>query len=903
MPVPVGWSAQLPMSAPWPSTAKGQPSLLADSDSDEGLPIGLPGDRDEKDPPAPQQAEAEQEAEAEASPKPVPQAVGFDIDIYNFGGSFDASRPAKTGPSDALIARLARKTNREAGRQRRKRESEGRAQQREKRANARQRRAARGVSETRDARGTSETRGEEEEGEEAAPSCQPASGPIGVGVGIEDQETPEVLVAPDELSATEKVDFKSQVALFGEMLVRKVRSSKWQHRVEGLKELQSSLRSFPVGRHKPKVLELVAGVLAWTIGDSVLHVFKQTVALWNHLLTDYVMDMEPTDVTSKFKPPTRLAVARLGDTNGRVRDLTQQLLLSLARHPRIGPEFVGSFATGGAPGSLSASIESVASDRAVGSGQSGGDDCSPDRVPCPGLVTACGGGSSAVRAAGGAGWKLAIGKLGLAMALVQEHNLADAGPLGVGAVMGMAAEALNIPNAKVRKTASALVVEVYKREGKTCEAYLVDVSAAALKLLKQEIEIEICDVSALEAAESKGQEEDDLANLEPELRMSEAQRERLLRWQALLGDRSLVCLLSRKWKLRDNVFSRLRTRLEAILEAPPSQDTGGATLFDPENSQLTRAAFEALVQVAEVGLHDSIPTLLVSCCHFLRPVMELYQRYLPAEEIRGLLHPILGRVVNQVSHGTTATVQACLDLLQFLANQPKVGVTFLSEFLTECDPEQEKHWKVLLARLRVLLALIPAHGFGETNMPIDRVMSFTVSCFQSPSGKVRSVAVQVIIEAYKKCGNGIRIYLRNQKPVLLQELKEKLAKVARKERTKSAPVHTLASIVQPLGVEDELDRVMPGRPSTFPTFEAEATPAEALPLRERVAQWRREGNPVPVQETAGTPNWPPMSGMPQPGPLRPVVTLRDPGVARGGGMSAVLSAASGSVTGSKLIFS
>lgn len=254
-------------------------------------------------------------------------------------------------------------------------------------------------------------------------------------------------------------------------------------------------------------------------------------------------------------------------------------------------------------------------------------------------------------------------------------------------------------------------------------------------------------------------------------------------------------------------------------------------------------------------------------------------------------------MVSQVSHGTTAMVQACLDLLQFLANQPKVGVTFLSEFLTECDPEQEKHWKVLLARLRVLLALIPAHGFGETNMPIDRVMSFTVSCFQSPSGKVRSVAVQVIIEAYKKCGNGIRVYLRNQKPVLLQELKEKLAKVARKERTKSAPVHTLASIVQPLGVEDELDRVMPGRPSTFPTFEAEATSAEAPSVRERVAQWRREGGslPCPVQETAGTPNWPPSSAM---GSLGPVITLRDPGVARGGGLGAALSGTRG-----KLIFS
>merc|ERR1719456_868333 len=151
----------------------------------------------------------------------------------------------------------------------------------------------------------------------------------------------------------------------------------------------------------------------------------------------------------------------------------------------------------------------------------------------------------------------------------------------------------------------------------------------------------------------------------------------------------------------------------------------------------------------------------------------------------------------------------------------------------------------MLARLTILLQYIPVFDFtdhaGSSGMSTEQVMSYTVSCFQSPNGKVRSAAVGVIIEVYKKCGNVIRIYLRNQKPALLNQLKEKITKVARKDRTKSAPIQTLASIVQPLGVEDEMDRIMPSRPATFSTvLEHDVMEPERESVRERVTQWKRE---------------------------------------------------------------
>ncbi len=46
-------------------------------------------------------------------------------------------------------------------------------------------------------------------------------------------------------------------------------------------------------------------------------------------------------------------------------------------------------------------------------------------------------------------------------------------------------------------------------------------------------------------------------------------------------------------------------------------------------------------------------------------------------------------------------------------------------------------------------------------------MTFAVSTFQSPNGKVRKAAVNLILEVYKKAGNIVRTYLRNQKPALV----------------------------------------------------------------------------------------------------------------------------------------
>ena len=154
-------------------------------------------------------------------------------------------------------------------------------------------------------------------------------------------------------------------------------------------------------------------------------------------------------------------------------------------------------------------------------------------------------------------------------------------------------------------------------------------------------------------------------------------------------------------------------------------------------------------------------------------------------------------------------------------------------------------WKITLARLRILLHLTTLFEFegNGKGLSTEEVMQYTVGSFQCTNGKVRGAAVEVIIEVYKKCGNVIRVYLRNQKQALLTDLKDRIARVARKDRTKSAPIQTLSSMIQPLDVEDGLESVMPSRPATFPAALEIEDPTMQQPkdsMKAKIQRWKHE---------------------------------------------------------------
>eukprot|EP00993_Chasmostoma_nieuportense_P000653 NODE_1600_length_1444_cov_36.983295_g1518_i0.p1 GENE.NODE_1600_length_1444_cov_36.983295_g1518_i0~~NODE_1600_length_1444_cov_36.983295_g1518_i0.p1 ORF type:complete len:249 (-),score=67.87 NODE_1600_length_1444_cov_36.983295_g1518_i0:54-800(-) len=173
-----------------------------------------------------------------------------------------------------------------------------------------------------------------------------------------------------------------------------------------------------------------------------------------------------------------------------------------------------------------------------------------------------------------------------------------------------------------------------------------------------------------------------------------------------------------------------------------------------------------------------------------------------------------------------------------MARHKKLGVGFISIHLV-APFESINNPKILISRLELLSEFVTNFGFKSGELSTEATMTFAVSTFQSPNGRVRKTAVNLIIEVYKKAGNIVRTYIENQKPTLVSELKSKIMKIARKDRTKSAPIQRLVTIVQPLGVDDEEEQAKHRRPKSFPSTIGDMDQAETMTVRERVQQWRQ----------------------------------------------------------------
>ena len=652
---------------------------------------------------------------------------------------------------------------------------------------------------------------------------------IGIESGIEDTGP---LSLPMELSSDQCNAYRQCIKVCGLEVTTYLKSVKWQHRIEGIALLKHTLHEI---RNIPKkvILETILLQVKILIEDSVIQVYRSTVGLVRYLMISLINDMLPEDVQPAMAYPVPALIYKLGDMNARVRELALDLLLEMSSHSCLGVSFIAS------------------------------------------LVSPC----TPAQAASSSYWKYIIGILNLLSALVASHPLStddEDDKFSVHSVMTIALQGLNVTSNKVRKTAISVVVQVYRKVGANCEAYLNGINASIVKQLKQDIEREgLSDLNVLQIAATRGEEEEDHAHFCLEERtLTPEQNESIDRWQALLGSNAISCIHSKKWRLRDRVFERLRAQIKTAIDIQNQGQESNSNsqsqcnepsllskFYDPRNYQLTRAVFESLMEIVEKGLGDAIPQLIMSCILFMRSVLDLYIPVISVEHLQWHIKPVVQKLVTHVS-GTTSTVtRAALEMMQHLSKSSKLGVKFISEIVVCPDTvpkvtsgNVKEGWKVTLARLMIVNDLVKEYSFCDEELSVETVMHFSAGSFQSPSGKVRSAAVAVIIEVYKKCGNVIRSYLRYQKPAILNDLKERIAKLARKDRTKSAPIQTLASIVQPLGVEDELEKVLPTRPSTFPAALEIDEEIPTVSITSRISKWKRQQNgeeqPAPTPPTS-----------------------------------------------------
>jgi hypothetical protein len=621
---------------------------------------------------------------------------------------------------------------------------------------------------------------------------------IGVGVGIADQPQ-QPIAPPAELTEEQREKSSKMIAVFGEEIVRGLYSQKWIHRMDTMKEVTASIFTYKSSKKsvKTRMLEVFMQVVATLLLDSVLQVYLQCMEFFKLVVGDFASDINPDVLKEHLGPLLPTLLQRTGDMNSRICGAASDVFLFLAAQPQVGVSFVSEFCT--------APIENMNA------------------------------------------FKQVIARLNLILALITEYNFghADSG-LSPERVMAVIVDALNGSNPRVRKQASLVVVEAYKRLGKRTEMYLRGCKPSTLKFLKTEIEVELCDIDALTDADVKTQEEDDLHVVE---QFSEEETRKMQPLVEAFGP-GISCLFSKKWKLRENALDRLRQQLDLgnIWGDPLGPNAQAKT------PNIAKKSFMHCCRVLMIGLQDAVPIVYTMSCNVLQSALEAYSEAIGENDFKLGMENIITLLISRAGDLNTAVKTTTLETLTAVAKQQKIGVGFVATYLLS-PIENLNQWRIVVARLELLEVFVQQFGFNTGGLSTEATMTFAVGTFQSPNGKVRKAAVNLILEVYKKAGNIVRTYLRNQKPALVNELKSKIMKIARKDRTKSAPIQRLANIVQPLGVEEEEAKDSARkRPKSFPNTLGDMETSETMSMRERVQEWKKEKestNPEPEYEEDG----------------------------------------------------
>lgn len=614
-----------------------------------------------------------------------------------------------------------------------------------------------------------------------SPKKEPVT--IGVGIGIEDQ--PQAPIGPPpELTEEQRENSAKLIAVFGEDLVRGLHSQKWVHRMDTIKEVTASMSTYTSGKRtvKVKMLEMFLQVVAALLLDSVLQVYLQCLDFFKAVVGDFASDIDPEVLQDHLGPLMHVLLQRMGDVNARICSGASDFVLYLAALPTVGLRYVSEYVTEPVENALA--------------------------------------------------FKHVIARINLILTLINLYGFADEGGLSPERVMALIVTALNGTNPKVRKQASLVVVEAYKRLGKKTEQYLRACKPSTLKFLKTEIEVELCDIEALADADVKTQEEEDLLVLEP----FEPEEQRKMQPLVEVFGRGIQCLFSKKWKLRENALDRLRQQLEMGTVIPEALGTS------TKGNSGAKKSFMHCCRVLMVGLQDPVPIVYNMSCSVVRSAIAAYAEPISENDFKLGMENVINLLISRCGDLNTSVKTVTVETLTAVAGHEKIGVGFVATFmLTPVDNLNQ--WRMVVARLELLEAFVQQFGFSQGGLSTEATMTFAVSTFQSPNGKVRKAAVNLILEVYKKAGNIVRTYLRNQKPALVNELKSKIMKIARKDRTKSAPIQRLANIVQPLGTDDVdpmEDSEKRRRPKSFPASIGDLETTDTMTVRERVETWKKE---------------------------------------------------------------
>ena len=626
---------------------------------------------------------------------------------------------------------------------------------------------------------------EDVETEATPPRKVGAAETIGVGVGLETMNEPREVLPPPPLSEEDAATFALLVQHFGVDQVQFFRSPRYQDRLQFVRILVEESEQAPPEQPENSLttrsdfrLQLLSAVSA-LVADPVLHVFSAAATHLVDMINQSPELLHDPGVEPVVALTACTLVDRLKDGNARIRDISVNALLTVAQQMNGGAERV---------------LTQL---------------CQDSNGPSEGA-------------------KALLPKIDLASTLcVKEPPLVSkcSAMLAKLGVRGLVST-----NPQVRKRASTFVTQLYRVLGKEVDAYIVGVSAATMKILRSEIESETCAAAPLDDAAQKREEDEDLAAMEADGQPSEAQAAVAARWNSGIKLRSLPCVFSSRWKVRERLANRLCQNV-----------TVGGSCIDFKDS----AAVSCLAEVEVKLLQDTVPAIVsvalslvkLTIPHVLEPLFPPYVTVVLPHLVRCF-------------QGIAAPSPLCRDIILTIARRHQDGAAMVSRLTVAKEHLSQDVCKaaprIVIPRLELLTLLVtefecrPPRG-----VPLDTFMKFALDGLQHPQSKVRTVAGSLVIGAYRVAGKEVLTHLQGVKGPLLDELKLKLQSTPRKDRTSTAPQRHLATIVEPLFADSD------ARPATG---EIKEYTSKRETIRQRIQKWNESNAQLRAEPSSAEPS-------------------------------------------------
>jgi hypothetical protein len=702
-------------------------------------------------------------------------------------------------------------------------------------------------------------------------------GVIGENTGLSEESRTQPVNLNDfqPLSEDERIQFSKEIDVFGLATVARTRAANFQLRVAALEHIRGAFDALYTVGPMP-ALEASFAVLSRLVSDSVLKVSLTACAVYEDVLRQALFITETG--LEQLTPVIHALVAALKDGKSKVYHAASHALHVTAEHDSVGPVIVAealctppseliksatvaSSSTRDEESAI-ASFASTVNSLAITATQSDPlNDTVSSPVGPPGF--------SAKASALAENWRVLGTRVDMCYSLIRAFPLVV--PACEEALMAVGVAGMNCANSKVRRSAIIFVTELYKTLRNAIDPYLPCVRASAtLKLLREEIDVEVTDdPGAIAASDEQRQEATDVAATQAEdvlTQLSDEQRAQLSFWiETLPLCKSLPGLYSSQWRLRKRVLDRL--------VAYPGLGLSDDTVSVPvghSSIDLDHAAV-VLCQVVDATITQHVPAVAIAALAIARSVLQAptWSR----EQKRAFGLPLADGLFkfaasDKVPDAETSVISLLLKLAAtevvrmpgLLAN---AAVTLES---AQGASSSKVAAKFLLPRYEFLDQLVEQYGSTSDTIDMDSVMTFAIEGLRHANAKVRRVAVNVVMTAYKAVGPAVQQRLQGLDGPVLEEVKEKIAAMAKKDRSRTAPSRRLATIVgadasfgspkdgSPAGSAGgrSFDRPAtmgsgPGSPSG-----AEFARSQGTSLRQRMALWRETQASNPQSPNVGS---------------------------------------------------